>query len=52
LGRHFVGCEQDKAYAQLAVTRLTDAAGGDVEIDTGVSPSAVPPKQHGLFAKA
>jgi site-specific DNA-methyltransferase (adenine-specific) len=52
LGRHFVGCEQDKAYARLAATRLTDAAGGDVEIDTGVSPSAVQQKQHGLFAKA
>jgi site-specific DNA-methyltransferase (adenine-specific) len=31
LGRLFVGCEQDKTYAQLAASRLTDAVGGDLE---------------------
>ena len=52
LGRHFVGCEQDKIYAKLASNRLTDAAGGDVEIDTGASRPTTPNRQHGLFAKA
>ena len=52
LGRHFVGCEQDKTYAQLAASRLTDAGGGGIEIDTGVSPSPAAQRQHGLFAKA
>lgn len=52
LGRHFLGCEQDKAYAQLAASRLTDAAGSDPEMDTGVSPSPATQKQHALFAKA
>ncbi len=52
LGRHFIGCEQDKTYAQLAASRLTDAAGGDLEIETSVSSSPTAQRQHGLFAKA
>ena len=38
LGRHFLGCEQDKAYAQIAATRLTAAAEGDLDTNTTVSP--------------
>ena len=49
LGRHFVGCEQDKTYAQLAATRLTDVGGSDLEADAGVSSPAQ--KQHGLVLK-
>lgn len=52
LGRHFVGCEQDETYAQLAASRLSDAAGGDLEMETAVSPSSPAQRQHGLFAKA
>ena len=33
LGRRFVGCEQDKSYAQLAARRLSDAAGSNLEGD-------------------
>jgi site-specific DNA-methyltransferase (adenine-specific) len=52
LGRHFVGCEQDKAYAQLAATRLTDAAGGELDIDTGVTSPSRAQRQNGLFVFA
>jgi site-specific DNA-methyltransferase (adenine-specific) len=52
LGRHFVGCEQDKTYAQLAANRLTDAAGGEIETEADGSSSRTTQRQHGLFAKA
>lgn len=52
LGRHFIGCEQDKTYAMLASKRLTDTVGGVVDIDTGASPAMPSGRQQGLFAKA
>jgi len=52
LGRHFVGCEQDKTYAKLAAKRLTAAVGGVVEIDASASIATLSSRQPGLFAKA
>ena len=40
LGRHFLGCEQNKAYAQIAASRLTDAAEGGLDTNATVSPSS------------
>ncbi|MEQ1897317.1 MAG: site-specific DNA-methyltransferase [Vicinamibacterales bacterium] len=51
LGRHFVGCEQDKVYAQLAAKRLADVAGSERDTDTGDPPSPNDQKPHGLLAK-
>ncbi len=51
LGRRFIGCEQDKTYAQLAATRLTDAVGGELEIEAEGLSSRTMQRQHGLFAK-
>ncbi len=50
LDRHFVGCEQDKTYAQIAARRLNDAVGGD--LGTGATSSPLVQRQHGPYAKA
>lgn len=53
LGRHFVGCEQDKAYATLAARRLNEAAPGEIEADaTTTTASGLRSRQQALFAKA
>ena len=53
LGRHFVGCEQDKTYAALAARRLNEAAPGEIEADaTTTSASDLRSRQQALFAKA
>ena len=52
LGRHFVGCEQDKTYAALAARRLNEAAPGEVVDTTGASASGLHSRQQALFAKA
>ena len=52
LGRHFVGCEQDETYAQLAASRLAAAAGVDIDTETGAVLSPNGQRRHGLFAKA
>jgi len=53
LGRHFVGCEQDKTYALLASHRLNETVPGD--LDMGVSATSSPvvrAHQQPLLAKA
>ena len=52
LGRHFVGCEQDKSYAAVAVFRLNEAAPGEVSDTTATSISGLRSRQQALFAKA
>ena len=52
LGRHFVGCEQDKNYAAVAVCRLNEAAPGEVSDTTATSISGLRSRQQALFAKA
>jgi site-specific DNA-methyltransferase (adenine-specific) len=52
LGRHFVGCEQDKTYAVLAASRLSEAAGGHVDIHTGATLTRIVQRQQPLFAKS
>ena len=53
LGRHFVGCEQNKTYATLAARRLNEAAPCEIEADaTTTSASGLRSRQPALFAKA
>ena len=52
LGRHFVGCEQDKNYAAVAVCRLNEAAPDEVSDTTATSISSLRSRQQALFAKA
>ena len=52
LGRHFVGCEQDKNYAAVAVCRLNEAAPGEVSDTTATSISGLRSRQQALVAKA
>ena len=52
LGRHFVGCEQDKNYAAVAVCRLNEAAPGEVSDTTATSISGLRSRQQALSAKA
>ena len=52
LGRRFIGCEQDKAYALLGSRRLTETAG---EVDLTESTTSLPgtrARQQSLLAKA
>jgi DNA modification methylase len=53
LGRHFIGCEQDKTYAVLAARRLNETVPGDLDTanSDGSSP-VVQTRQQPLFAKA
>ena len=41
LGRHFVGCEQDKTYSTLAARRLNEAAPGEIEADATTTASGL-----------
>ena len=53
LGRHFVGCEQNKTYALLASRRLNETVPGDLDVGTSEDSSpVVKTRQQGLFAKA
>jgi site-specific DNA-methyltransferase (adenine-specific) len=53
LGRHFIGCEQDKTYALLAARRLNDTVPGDLDmVDSDASSPAMQTRQQPLFAKA
>jgi DNA modification methylase len=52
LGRHFVGCEQDKTYAALAARRLNEAAPGEIADAAATSASGLRSRQQALFAKA
>lgn len=52
LGRHFVGCEQDKAYAALAACRMNETVPGEIEADAATtSVPGVRGRQQALFAK-
>ena len=53
LGRHFVGYEQNKTYALLAASRLSEMAGEDLPESISTTSALVSRKrQQSLFAKA
>ncbi|MBF6560224.1 MAG: site-specific DNA-methyltransferase [Candidatus Binataceae bacterium] len=53
LGRHFVGYEQNKTYALLAASRLSEIAGEDLPESISTTSALVSRKrQQSLFAKA
>jgi site-specific DNA-methyltransferase (adenine-specific) len=51
LGRSFIGCEQDKTYAELASRRLSEAVPDELLMNIASSPTARK-RQQTLFAKA